>query len=336
MKRLVVPIVLTFVIAIPLILMFESVDLTPVLASQQGRDVDQLLRILFILASLIFGGVMAFLLYSVVAFRRQPGDTSDAEPIHGHTGLEITWTVIPLIIVIALGVIGTDALLNIHQSPTEQDLVVNVTGFQWAWRFEYPEYNFDSTELVLPVERPVLFKLTSQDVNHSFFIPEFRIKMDALPGIVNEVRLTPTQIGEYRTYCAELCGTSHAYMIARVRVVDQATFERWVQERKEAVQDLAGQAAEGRQVYQDVGCVGCHSIDGSQMTGPTLLGLYNSQRTFADGTTATADEAYLRTSILEPGAQIVQGFANQMPANYAEQLDEAQIEALIEFIKSLE
>lgn len=336
MKRFIVPIMLTFVIALPSIVLFESVDLTPVLASEQGRDIDQLLRVLFILASLIFGGVIAFLLYSVLAFRRQPGDLSDAEPIHGHMGLEITWTIIPLIVVIALGAIGADVLLNIDEAPTDRDLVVNVTGFQWAWDFEYPEYGFNSSELVLPVNRPVLFRLTSRDVNHAFFIPEFRVKMDALPGIVNEVRLTPSQIGEYRTYCAELCGTSHAYMLARVRVVDQPVFDEWVQNQQEAAAALAGQVGEGKALYDQVGCKGCHSIDGSRMTGPTFAGLYASERRFTDGSTTVADEEYLRNSILNPGAQIVEGFNNLMPANYGDQLRDEEIQALIEFIESLE
>jgi cytochrome c oxidase subunit 2 len=336
MRKVAIPILFTFVIAIPLIMFFENTDLTPELASEQGQNVDDMLRVLYILASIVFGGVVSFLLYSVVAFRRRPGDLSDAEPIHGHTGLEIAWTLVPLIVVLGLGAAGADALLDIYGDSDDQDLVVNVTGFQWAWSFEYPDYDFSSGELVLPVGRQTLFNIRSRDVIHSFFIPEFRVKMDAIPGITNELRVTPTQVGQYRSYCAELCGTSHAYMIAPVRVVEEADFEAWAQDQREIAQALEGQAALGRQVYEESGCLGCHSTDGTPKSGPTFRGLFGSERTFSDGSSEVAVEAYLRHSILNPADQIVEGFDNLMPANYEEQLDDAQIEALIEFIRSLE
>ncbi len=334
MKRFIVPILLTFVIAIPLIILFENVDLTPVLASEQGRDVDQLLRVLFILASVVFGLVIAFLLYSVVAFRRKEGDLSDAEPVYGNVGLEIAWTVIPLVIVLALGGAGASVLLDMHRPAETEALEVNVIGFQWAWSFEYPEYDITTNELVLPVNRPARFVLSSRDVIHSFFIPEFRIKMDAVPGQLNELQLTPTQIGEYRTYCAELCGTGHAFMTARVRVVDKSVFEEWVQNQQQPVSGPSDPVARGQDLYETRGCRGCHSLDGSRQAGPTFRGLFGSQRTFADGTTALADEDYLLTSIVDPGSRVVEGFSNIMPGTYGQELDEERIQALIAFIRS--
>jgi cytochrome c oxidase subunit II len=335
MKRFLVPIVLTVVIAVPLVLLFESVDLTPVLASEQGRNVDQLLRILFIIAAVIFAGVMAFLLYSVVAFRRRPGDLTDAKPVYGNTGLEIAWTLVPLIIVLVVAGIGTAAVLAIHQPADDQDLEVIVTGFQWAWSFEYPQYQIVTGELVLPVNRTALFKLRSRDVIHSFFVPEFRIKMDAIPGELNELRLTPTHIGEYRTYCAELCGTSHAYMVARVRVVAEPVFAEWVSNQQLPIPPAADPVATGATLYFEQGCRGCHSTDGSRLVGPTFQGLFGTQRPLTDGTTVIADEGYLRTAILDPGAQVVQGFDNIMPGSYADLLREAQVDALIAYIESL-
>lgn len=336
MKRFIVPILLTFVIAIPLIILFETVDLTPVLASEQGRNVDQLFRILYILASIVFGLVMAFLLYSVFAFRRQEGDLTDAEPIYGNVGLEVAWTIIPLIIVLALGGVGASALLDISQPAEAEALEVNVVGFQWAWSFEYPQYDIITNELVLPVNRPARFVLSSRDVIHSFFIPEFRIKMDAVPGKLNELQLTPTQVGEYRTYCAELCGTGHAFMVARVRVVDQPVFEEWVQNQQQPVAGPADPVAQGEDLYETQGCQGCHSLDGSRQVGPTFRGLFGSQRSLADGTTVVADEEYLRTSIVDPGRQVVEGFNNIMPGTYGQQLKQEQIEALIAFMQSLQ
>ena len=335
MKKVIIPIVFAFVIAVPLIMFFENTDLTPDLASEQGRRVDDLLRVLYILSSVVFGGVFAFLMYSVVAFRRQPGDLTDAEPIHGNTKLEIAWTLVPLVVVLSLATAGASAVLDIYDSSKDQDMVINVTGFQWAWSFEYPEAGIRTGEMVLPVGRSVLFKIRSKDVIHSFFIPEFRVKMDAIPGIINELRITPTREGAYRTYCAELCGTSHAYMISDVRVVDEASFEAWVQDQQALVQALQGQAAVGRQYYEEKGCLGCHSTDGSAKTGPTFRRLFGSERTFSDGSTGVADEAYVRNSILAPSDLLVDGFDNLMPPNYEDQLDDEQIEAIIEFIKGL-
>ena len=336
MKRFIIPILLTILIAVPLIIFFENVDLTPVLASQQGRDVDSLLRVLYIIASIFFALVMSFLLYSVVAFRRKEGDLSDAKPVYGNVGLEIAWTLIPLIIVLSLGGVGASVLLDISHPPQAEALEVNVTGFQWAWSFEYPQYGVTSNELVLPVDRPARFVLRSRDVIHSFFIPEFRIKMDVVPGKQNELQLTPTQIGEYRTYCAELCGTGHAFMTARVRVVDPAVFDEWLQSQQQPVGGPSDPVAQGQDLYETQGCTGCHSQDGTRQAGPTFRGLFGSQVTLDDGTTVTADEDYLHASIVDPGGQVVEGFNNIMPGTYAQELTEEQIQALIAFIKSLQ
>jgi cytochrome c oxidase subunit 2 len=336
MKRFIIPVLLTIIIAVPLIIFFGSVDLTPVLASEQGRDVDALFRVLYIIASIIFALVMSFLLYSVVAFRRKEGDLTDAEPVYGHVGLEIAWTLIPLIIVLSLGGVGASVLLDISHPPQAEVLEVNVTGFQWAWSFEYPQYDVTSNELVLPVDQPARFVLSSRDVIHSFFIPEFRIKMDAVPGKLNELQLTPTQIGEYRTYCAELCGTGHAFMTARVRVVDSGVFDEWVQNQQQPVAGPSDPVAQGQDLYETQGCIGCHSLDGTPQAGPTFRGLFGHEVALDDGTMVVADEEYLHTSIVDPGAQVVEGFNNIMPGTYGQELTEEQIQALVAFIQSLQ
>jgi cytochrome c oxidase subunit 2 len=336
MKKAIIPIVLTVVLSVVLILVIESADLTPPLASRQGRSIDTLLRVLFGLAAIIFSLVMSFLLYSVVAFRRRPGDMEDAEPVHGNVPLEIVWTVIPLIIVLALGGYGSAVLIDITRASAEPELVVEVVGFQFVWSFSYPEYGFTSTELVLPVDRSAVFRIRSTDVIHSFWIPEFRIKMDAIPGILNEERVTPSAVGDYTARCSELCGTGHAYMTAPVRVLDEQDFELWVAEQQEAAQQPLVGAEGGQQLVQQYGCIGCHSLDGSALVGPTFQGLFGARRAFEDGTAAIADEAYIGNSILNPGGQILQGFANVMPGNYGEQITEEEITAIVEFIQSLE
>jgi cytochrome c oxidase subunit 2 len=333
MKRFIIPISTTIVFSILLSILFLQLDMTPLLASQEGGGIDRLLDGLFILTAIIFSLVMSFLVYSLVAFRRKPGDQEDAKPVFGNVALEIVWTAIPLIIVLVLGAWGTRVLADISQESTPEDLIVEVTGLQWSWRFYYPDYGFTSAELVLPVNQPVLLRIRSDDVIHSFWIPEFRIKMDAVPGVVNEMRITPTEIGNYQVHCSELCGTAHAYMIAPSRVIEPIAFEEWASERQSAAE--AGTGETGEQLTKQQGCLGCHSIDGSQLVGPTFKGLFGTTRTFQDGSTATADEEYLRNSILNPGAQVVQGYSNIMPDYYAVHLVEEQLEILVEYIKGL-
>ncbi len=348
MKRLVTPILFTVVISFLLVAVFQRVDLTPLLASRQGQPIDALIRLLFIIASVIFALVIVFFVYSLVAFRRQPGDTEDATPVEGSTSLEIAWTVVPLIIVLGISGYSASVLFDISApSGTEQEMEVRVTGFRWAWQFEYPELGIISSELVLPVNQPVLFRLHATDVIHSFYVPEFRLKMDTIPGRENLIRITPTKVGEFKVRCAEMCGTGHAYMQAPVKVVEGSTFQQWVKTQMSGAQagvqrlpaglevPTSAPAEVGKQYAQQSGCTACHSSDGSTLVGPTWKGLFSSEVPLQDGSTPVADEDYLRRSIVDPGAQIVQGFPDVMPKNYQEQLSQEQIQAIVEYIKSL-
>jgi cytochrome c oxidase subunit 2 len=333
MKKFVIPILLTLVISVPLIIFFLNVDLLPAAAGKEAESIDTLFQVLLSLASVIFGLVIAFILYSLIAFRRQPGDLQDAKPVYGNIPLEVTWTVIPLVIVIALGVYGTNVLLGISRPAGATEEEVKVVGFQWGWRFEYPEYGITSSELVLPVDRQALLRLTSIDVIHSFWVPEFRIKTDAIPDHENQMRITPTEVGDYNVLCAELCGTAHAYMKAPARVLSQSDFDAWVAAQME---QTGAAETRGQEWSAQFGCLACHSIDGSNMVGPTWQGLFGSMRTFEDGTSAEADEEYLYTAIMDPAAHIVQNYPNQMPTTYSDQLTDEQITDIIEYIRSLQ
>ncbi len=216
-----------------LIAYFLNFSLLPALASRQGEPVDNLFKLLFSIAAVFLSIVIVFLVYSVVAFRRQPGDETDGPPVHGHAALETAWTLIPLAIVVALGIYGAVVLTDITKaSPSGQELEVEVTAFQFGWSFAYPQYSITSPELRLPLERPVLFKITSRDVIHSFWVPEFRVKQDAVPGKVTQLRVTPTRRGEYKAWCAELCGLAHAVMQAKVTVMGEGDWQQWVAEQR--------------------------------------------------------------------------------------------------------
>ncbi len=338
MKRpsILIPTALTFILGIPLAVLLWYAPLLPPEAAHEARQVDFLFRLVAAIAGFVFALIVAFVGYSLVVFRRRPGDTSDGPPMHGNVPLEVTWTVVPFLVIMAVGVLGAWVLYDISR-PKPNELVVNVTGFQFAWTFEYPAYGIKTNELVLPVEQTVRFQVTATDVIHSFWVPEFRMKIDAIPGRVNVVRHTPSRVGTYKVRCAELCGVGHYAMLATVRVVSATEFLEWVKQQT-ASQAPAGElsplAARGKELAAQLGCTGCHSVDGSPGVGPTWKGLFGEEVTLADGSTVVADEAYLRTSILRPGDQIVAGFQNIMPS-YEGRLSDEDVEALIAYIKAL-
>ena len=334
MRHFVVAAIIVVLVTVAGAVLLDSADLLPPLASAQGVTIDWLFGIHLKLIAFLFALVVVFMLYSIFAFRSEPGDLSDGQHIHGNTKLEITWTVIPLIIVAVMGYIGVVTLRDVTASSPDE-MVVEVTGAQWSWRFDYPEQGLTSAELVLPVNQPIRFEITSTDVIHDLWVPEFRVKQDAVPGAVNLLRVTPTVVGNYKVRCAELCGLRHSQMLADVRVLERSEFDNWVGAETARLAALDTPEARGEQLYQTQGCIGCHSLDGTIVVGPSWLNLYGRQEQLDDGTSVIADEDYIRHSILYPGDQIVKGFQNLMPANYGEILSENDIEDLIAFIKTI-
>ncbi|HSJ57989.1 MAG TPA: cytochrome c oxidase subunit II [Anaerolineae bacterium] len=334
MKHIVTVTVLVIVATVLVFLVLRGAQLVPEAASAESTYVDEMFYAMILVISFVFSLIVVLMLYSIVVFRRKPGDTTDGPHVTGHTGLEITWTVVPFLVVMAFGVWGAMHLEEITAAEPDE-LEVRVLGFQFGWRFEYPDAGVTSNQLYLPVDRQTRFVLTSQDVIHSFWIPEFRIKQDAVPGMFTELRITPTEVGDYRVRCAELCGYAHAAMYAPVVVVEQQDFEAWLEGEAVAVPETETTPAErGALLSNENGCLSCHSIDGTTLVGPTWLGLYGSERPLDDGSTVTADDEYLHTAIVDPAAQIVQGFPNVMPQTYGS-LPEEDIQALVEYIKSL-
>lgn len=201
----------------------------PTRAATQAYTVDRVLDVHIFLISFFFSLVVVFMLYAFVVFRRRPGDTEDGEHFEGNTALEIVWTVVPLIIVLFLGYLGVRTL-NTVVAPQPNEMTVGVKGFQWAWTFDYPE-GFTTAELVLPVNQPAVMEMTATDVLHSFWVPEFRVKQDLVPGQTTHLRFTPTEVGEYKLRCAELCGLTHWNMLATVKVVPQEEYDAWMTEQ---------------------------------------------------------------------------------------------------------
>ena len=310
--------------------------LLPPLASSQGVTVDWLFGIHFWVMAFLFSLIAGFMLYSIFAFRQKKGEEKDGEHFEGHAGLEVMWTILPLATVITFAILGGNSLAE-ATAVDPISMRVNVTGRQWSWSFEYPQYGISSDVLVLPADQQALLRLRATDVIHSFWVPEFRLKQDLLPGgEVRDLRITPTVIGEYTVRCAELCGRKHATMEAGVIVMSQTDFDRWVQQKiAEDPCVLEDHVACGEKLAKENGCVACHSTDGTKIIGPSWLGIFGSQEALTDGTTVTVDEAYIIKSIREPGANIVEGFDNLMPVTAGQNLSDEQIQDIIAFIESL-
>lgn len=304
----------------------------PVAASAQAASIDQLWHWEIIAISFLFALIVVPMFYSLVVFRRKKGDTSDGEHIEGNTSLEIGWTVGPLVLVVIFAYFGAYSLGEVRRADP-QALEIKVTGQQFTWVFEYPD-GFVTSELYLPVGQQVVLKMESPDVIHSFWVPEFRIKQDVVPGRVTEYRVTPTLEGEYKVRCAELCGTSHAYMENPVIITSQVKYDEWVVEQIAIAAANQTPEGQGRQLAVKYGCIGCHSADGTPLTGPTWFGLYGSQRQFTDGSSAVADDEYIAQSILEPNVLVVNGFPPIMPATYST-LTSEEIANLVAYIKTL-
>jgi cytochrome c oxidase subunit 2 len=251
----------------------------------------------------IFALVAGVSVYAIWKFRAAPDDEEDGSPIHGHTGLEVVWTAVPAALVTAISIYSGVVLVQVERIPTEHR-VIEVTAQQFAWSFTYPESKVTSGQLALPINQPVELKLTAKDVIHSFWVPEWRMKKDAVPGIETDVIVTPTKLGTFTVICTELCGLGHAAMRAQALVLTQAGFERWLNKEKEAA--AAAGSAQGK----------------TAEVGPDL-----------DNVLAGKNADFIRTSIVDPNAEIAPGFQpNVMPGNFGESLSQQQLDSLVEYL----
>ncbi len=300
--------------------------LFPEQASTFATQIDAIFYVLVGL-SVFFGlGVAGFIVFFAIRYR-EGKDVNRDKILTEDTKLEITWSFIPF--VLAMGIFGWAAVVFFNlQTIPDDALEIYVIGKQWMWHAQHPSGKSEINELHVPVNQPVKLIMTSQDVIHNFYVPAFRVKRDVVPGRYSEMWFEATQTGEFHLFCAEYCGTEHAKMGGTVVVMEQVEYENW----------LGGGAGEsladlGEQLFNQRGCVSCHQAnDGGR--GPSLVGIFGETRQFADGSTGVVDEAYLRSSILNPQAQIVAGYDPIMPT-YEGIIDEAGLLQLVAYIKSL-
>jgi cytochrome c oxidase subunit II len=313
----------------------DNVGLFPVQASAEALIIDQLLNIHLLLISFLFSLIMVVMGYSLVVFRHRKGQPEEGVNFSNNTSLEAAWTIIPLGIVIGLSYFGAIDLADILK-PAADPLVVNVTASQWDWSFQYPATGVTSPSLNLPINKQTLLRMTSKDVIHGFYVPEFRLQQDILPGaaFVKELRFTPNRLGKYEVLCNQLCGGAHAYMTAFVNVMTQEDFDNW--QTQQVSQILTDPVARGQKWAENNGCLGCHTIDGKTSVGPTWKGIYGSNAIWIDGSSHTVDDNYINNAILHPDVQGLKGFSSDiMPRTYSKDLTGDQISDIIAFIKSL-
>jgi cytochrome c oxidase subunit 2 len=271
--------------------------------------------------------IAGLIVYYALKFHRRTPDQIGTQ-IHGGMTLEITWTVIPLMITMVIFVWGASVYFAMARPPDET-LNVYVVGKQWMWKFQHLDGQREINELHVPVGRAVKLITTSEDVIHDFFVPAFRVKADVLPGRYVNIWFQATKPGRYRIFCAEYCGTRHSGMTGEVIVMEPSEYQTW----------LSGGASEGSlasagaKLFQDLACNTCHRPD-AQGRGPVLEGLFGKTVTLQSGETVTVDEAYVRESILQPSAKITAGFQPIMPT-FQGLVSEEQLLELIEYIKSL-
>ena len=289
------------------------IDWLPEQASEERQGIDLVFWVTVGICIFFFAIVAAVSIYSGIKFRVRPDDESDGAPIHGHTGIEIVWTIVPTICVIVIAVLSAVVLAQ-NDKPKGDPLRVEVLAQQFAWQFTYPQQDgIKATDLYLPVDRSTRLVLNARDVLHSFWVPEFGQKQDAVPGIVTTVIVTPTKTGEYRLLCTELCGQGHALMRTRAIVVSQAEFDAWAREQRE------GQAGGGQGGEDDpegtfvANCGACHTLEKAGTSGEVGPSLNDLSLEAAD-----VEE------------QIRRGGGAMPP--FEDQLSDEQIDALVQYL----
>ena len=309
--------------------------------------VDALYGVWLITSVISFVLVVGGMIWFVIKYRRQSPDQKSAYITHNHT-LEFLWSFIPLCIFMGLFGWGWMVYHQMRDFP-QNALEVHVVGKKWGWKFIYKngkeEVGLEGVPtMVVPVGRPVKLIMASEKINpkgtdphdqaviHSFYIPAFRIKQDVVPGRYTAEWFQAEKVGTYHVFCAEYCGDGHSKMHAVIKVVPVDEFDKWLGTEEIKLEGLAGI---GKKLYAEKACVGCHSLDGTRIVGPTFKGLFGRKEEIEGGTTVVADENYLRESILQANAKIVKGYpSGQMPI-FAGQLNDDDVKALIDFIKSV-
>ncbi|MEO1228716.1 MAG: cytochrome c oxidase subunit II [Myxococcota bacterium] len=304
----------------------NEVTLFPAQASTFANQVDQLFWFFMVVCGL--AGTITALLVIVFAWRyRRSAKRYQVSPHHS-LAIELGWTLPVAVVVIALFAWGAKIFVDLYEVP-KGATEVYVTGKQWMWKLQHPNGKREINELHIPVDTDVVLNLTSEDVIHSFFVPAFRTKRDAVPGRFNRMWFHATKTGQFHIFCTEYCGTDHSRMIGTVYVQNQRDHQEWLRGGSD---QLVSMAEKGGLVYARYACGSCH--EGAEERGPSLENIFGTRRSLASGGTALVDEGYLRESIVRPNAKVAAGYAAVMPT-FKGQISDQGINELVAYIKSL-
>lgn len=307
--------------------------------SEFAHKVDFANDVVTIISVICTVAIVGSMLYFAVIYRQRNGVDHETPMIEGNNTLEVIWTVFPTLVCIWVAWLGYDAFVDLRTPPADA-MEINVTGRKWQWDFQYRNGKKTTGELVVPVDRPVKLIMTSAPteggVLHSFFVPVMRTKMDVIPGRYTYEWFKPIKTGDFQVFCTEYCGTEHSKMLARLKVVPQAEFDRWLADDSEERKLASLKPSDlGKEIYGKQ-CISCHSLDGSPRVGPTWLKAFGKEGELADGSKYKVDENYIRESILYPQAKTVKGYPALGMPSYKDQLKDDEITGLIEFIKTVD
>jgi len=305
-------------------------------ASAQAARVDALFVMITVIGGFFFFLTQGMLIYFAVRYRRRLPDRDNETPrITGNHLLEFFWVLIPSIVVVAIFYYGWRVYTE-QRIPVGGATEVYVNARQWLYEIKYPDGRTAINEIRVPAGRPVKFILSASDVIHGFYLPDFRVKMDMIPGRVTTLWVEPDRPGRYQIFCTVYCGTGHSNMLAQLVVMSPDAYAEWSARHEEAGEEKEHEplAVRGARVAKNAGCLNCHPIGGAAKVGPDWKGLFGSNVPLEGGASATADEEYLRESIVDPGARIVKGFPNVMPT-YKTTLSKEDVDAVVEYIKTL-
>lgn len=324
----------------------------PPQASTIAADSDFVFYFIYWTCVVFFAIMMGAIGYFVLAYR-QKSENDKVPLMKGSHTLEIGWSLIPAVFMAAMFWMGFEVWVDLAVPPADS-MEVRVTGQKWAWTYSYkhdgkivkvagddaeckkeigdPTRDIEcNAPLRVPAGKPVKLVMNSIDVLHSFYIPDFRVKKDVVPGRYTVLWFEAPEPGEHNVFCTEYCGDKHGYMYSKVIVMPPAEFDAWLSSEASNVVDGP---RPGDKIFAQEGCTGCHSIDGTPGVGPSLKGLYGKQEELADGSTVLADDNYIRESILVPGAKVVKGYAPSMPP-FQGRLSDDEVSNLIDYIKTL-
>jgi cytochrome c oxidase subunit 2 len=316
-------------------------NLMPAEASAEAKSVDALFNLMMVIATIVFLIVEGVLLYSILKFRKPKGDETDAAYNHGNMALEITWTAIPAVIVVVLSLYSYQVFAN-QQTPNDNEITIQVKGQQFVWSFTYPHDStvnmLSSGELHLPINQPIRMEITAADVMHGFWIPEFRIKQDAIPGRTTEARFTPTLAGVYEVVCYELCGSGHGLMQNEVIVQSQEDYDKYVQSLivHPPTKPNSGSSPEWGKylvISNKYGCGGCHYLADAGINGQVGPAWTNIADIAGKQVPGQDARTRLTHAILYPNEYVVPGYpANVMPQNFGTLMDDVDLNSIVDYL----